>query len=130
MKLTGLTVVLTIFSAPALLAADPPKVLPAKVEGTARSITIPVLTHDLPSGVNHEVYLANCVSCHTSRYVSNQPAFPRKTWEAEVAKMVKSYGAPITDEDQKKIVEYLMVIKGKPDAVPVPPVPTPSLPTK
>ena len=100
---------------------DPNKPVPARVEGTARFIALPVMEHDLPNGPGHDVYLANCVSCHTSRYVSNQPRFPRKTWEAEVTKMVKSYGAPISDEDQKKIVDYLVAVRGVPDAPAVPP---------
>ncbi len=100
---------------------DPNKPAPAKIDGTARSIALPTMTHDLPDGPGHDVYLANCVSCHTSRYVSNQPRFPRKTWEAEVTKMVKGYGAPISDEDQKKIVDYLVAIRGVPDAPAVPP---------
>ena len=75
---------------------------------------------DLPAGANHDVYFANCTSCHTSRYVTNQPNFPRKVWEAEVTKMVKAYGAPIDDEKQKLIVDYLMTVRGAPDPAPAP----------
>ena len=88
------------------------------MEGTVHSINIPYGNFDLPTGPNFGVYQANCVSCHTSRYITNQPNFPRKVWEAEVTKMVKMYGAPIDEEKQKLIVDYLMTVRGTPDAAP------------
>lgn len=109
---------LPIFSLVLLVAADDPKVVPAKVDGTVHSISVPYGNFDLPAGPNLDVYLANCVSCHTSRYVVNQPNFPRKTWEVEVTKMVKVYGAPIDEEKQKLIVDYLMTVRGFPDPAP------------
>ena len=109
---------LLIASLALFIAADEPRPSPAKVEGTVHSINVPYGSFNLPAGPNVDVYLANCVSCHTSRYVSNQPNFPRKTWEAEVTKMVKMYGAPIDEEKQKLIVDYLMTIRGTPDPVP------------
>jgi sulfite dehydrogenase (cytochrome) subunit B len=102
-----------------VFAADP-KPVPVKVEGTIHSINVPYGNFDLPAGPNFEVYQSNCVSCHTSRYVTNQPNFPRKVWEAEVTKMVKSYGAPIDEEKQKLIVDYLMSVRGTPDSAPAP----------
>jgi len=57
---------------------------------------------------------ANCVACHTLDYiVANSPFMTRQVWEAEVTKMVKAFGAPISDADQKEIVEYLTVNYGK-----------------
>ena len=58
---------------------------------------------------------ANCVACHTLDYiVANSPFMTRQVWEAEVTKMVKAFGAPISDADQKEIVDYLTVNYGKP----------------
>ena len=102
-----------------VLAADP-KPVPAKVEGTVHSIVVPYGNMELPPGPNFDVYQANCTSCHTSRYVTNQPSFPRKVWEAEVTKMVKMYGASIDDEKQKLIVDYLMTVRGALDPTPAP----------
>ncbi len=104
--------------AAAVVLADDPKPVPAKVEGTVHSINVPYGNFDLPAGPNFDVYQSSCVSCHTSRYITNQPNFPRKVWEAEVTKMVKMYGAPIDEEKQKLIVDYLMTVRGTPDAVP------------
>ena len=37
----------------------------------------------------------------------NSSFLDRKGWEAEVNKMVKAFGAPISAEDAKDIIEYL-----------------------
>jgi sulfite dehydrogenase (cytochrome) subunit B len=71
---------------------------------------------DLPPGPGQPVFATQCVICHSPRYILNQPAFPRKTWTAEVHKMVKGYGAPIDPDQEKQIVNYLVVWHGKEDA--------------
>ncbi len=75
---------------------------------------------DLPPGPGHDVFAAQCVVCHSPRYVLNQPIFPRKTWIAEVHKMVKAYGAPIDAGQEKEIVNYLVSWHGKEDPLTVP----------
>ena len=42
----------------------------------------------------------------------NQPSLSKAGWTEVVEKMVKGYKAPITEEDQAKIVDYLYTIKG------------------
>jgi hypothetical protein len=77
-----------------------------------QEITLPNYPLDLPPGPNLAVYQQKCLLCHTSRYVTMQPRFSRTVWEKEVKKMVDVYGAPITPEEQQKVVEYLVAIKG------------------
>ena len=60
-----------------------------------------------------DVFKANCITCHSLGYIEMQPSFPRKTWEKIVDKMVKNFGASIPDSSSKKIVDYLVAIKGK-----------------
>ncbi len=60
-----------------------------------------------------EVFKANCITCHSLRYIEMQPPFPRKTWEKIVDKMKKNFGAPIPDSSVKVIVDYLVSVKGK-----------------
>jgi hypothetical protein len=60
-----------------------------------------------------EAFKANCITCHSMRYIQMQPDFPEKTWQKIVDKMVKSFGAPISDSTSKAIVKYLVAIKGK-----------------
>jgi uncharacterized protein (DUF697 family) len=38
----------------------------------------------------------------------------RTVWDAEVTKMIKAYGAPISDADARDIVEYLSKNYGTP----------------
>lgn len=71
---------------------------------------------DMPPGPGHDEFATQCVICHSPRYVLNQPVFPRKTWTVEVHKMVKAYGAPITPDGEKQIVDYLVNWHGKEDA--------------
>jgi sulfite dehydrogenase (cytochrome) subunit B len=70
---------------------------------------------ELKSAPGRDKVEANCIACHTLDYiVANSPFMNRQMWEAEVTKMVKAFGAPITDTDQNEIVEYLTVNYGKP----------------
>jgi hypothetical protein len=48
-----------------------------------------------------------CAMCHSTRYITMQPPLPAATWEAEVNKMIKTYGAPIPEASAKKITSYL-----------------------
>lgn len=48
-----------------------------------------------------------CAMCHSTRYVTMQPPLPAATWEAEVNKMIKTFGAPIPEATAKKIISYL-----------------------
>lgn len=55
-----------------------------------------------------EAAQGHCLSCHSPDYIAMQP--PKKGqafWTAEVGKMVKTYGAPIPEEDAKSIAAYL-----------------------
>ena len=50
----------------------------------------------------------NCGACHSLDYIQMNSPFPNATlWEAEVAKMINAFGAPIDAADAKAIVEYL-----------------------
>jgi cytochrome c5 len=48
-----------------------------------------------------------CATCHSTRYITMQPPLPAAAWEAEVTKMMKTYGAPIPEATAKKITAYL-----------------------
>ena len=48
-----------------------------------------------------------CAQCHSTRYITMQPPLPAAAWEAEVNKMIKTYGAPIPESAAKKIISYL-----------------------
>ena len=48
-----------------------------------------------------------CGTCHSSRYIPMQPPLPAATWEAEVNKMNKTFGAAIPEDSTHKIILYL-----------------------
>ena len=67
----------------------------------------------LPEAPGYQTFNINCLTCHSSSYVQNQPDLPEKTWTAIVTKMQKTFGAPVSDSSAKEIVQYLVAIKGK-----------------
>jgi mono/diheme cytochrome c family protein len=83
---------------------------------TGKSIDLPHYVPDFPPGPGQELFMNRCGVCHSLRYVTMQPDFPRKTWSKEVDKMIHTYGAHITKEEAEQITEYLWTIKGKKDA--------------
>ena len=51
---------------------------------------------------------SNCGTCHSLDYIQiNSPFMNPATWDAEVTKMIKAFGAPISDADAAAIREYL-----------------------
>jgi len=55
-----------------------------------------------------------CLICHSAEYVNYQP--PTSTpayWKAQVTRMKKPFGAPITDQEADQIIDYLVKTYGK-----------------
>lgn len=104
-----------MMAAAAFAAAQQPSAA-AATKGTGHGqlvhITLPDEPAPVPPGPHVETYQQNCLICHSARYVTMQPKFPRATWEAEVKKMVGAYGASISEADQREIVEYLVAVRG------------------
>jgi len=74
-------------------------------------ITIPAYQEALPDAPGREVFATACLSCHSTRYITMQPAISAAKWEETVKKMVKVYGAPIGDAQVPAVVGYLMATK-------------------
>lgn len=50
----------------------------------------------------------NCSACHSLDYIEmNSPFLNSASWDAEVAKMIRMFGAPIDDADARTIEDYL-----------------------
>jgi hypothetical protein len=67
----------------------------------------PVPTADLVPGDGQQEVQIYCNTCHSARYITMQPPLPAATWEAEVNKMNKTFGAAIPDDSAQKIILYL-----------------------
>lgn len=81
---------------------------------TVKSIELPHDEADFPPGEGRELFISRCNVCHSLRYITMQPDFPEATWAKEVDKMIKTFGAHITEPEAKQIIEYLTTIKSKP----------------
>jgi mono/diheme cytochrome c family protein len=63
---------------------------------------------DLKKAPGLDAVEGNCASCHSLDYIQmNSPFLNAAGWDAEVGKMIKFFGAPISDADAKKIADYL-----------------------
>jgi len=49
-----------------------------------------------------------CAACHSLDYIQMNSPFPSAAvWDAEVTKMIKAFGAPVSDGDTKTTADYL-----------------------
>jgi mono/diheme cytochrome c family protein len=65
-------------------------------------------TVQLKPGPGLDKVEGNCGACHSLDYIQmNSPFLNAAGWNAEVTKMIKAFGAPISDADAKDIAAYL-----------------------
>ena len=76
-------------------------------EGNKRSIALPAAVVSLKEGPGRDITSSYCRICHSLDYITTQQKFPKAKWQAEVAKMDKVYGAPISEENAKIIADYI-----------------------
>ena len=75
-------------------------------------LTIPAMAEekliDLKKAPGLDKVEGNCGACHSLDYIQmNSPFMTSSTWDAEISKMIKAFGAPISEADAKTIKEYL-----------------------
>jgi len=71
-------------------------------------IALPTETATLKPGPGAELAGSRCLVCHSADYITTQPRDkPVAFWKAEVEKMKKVYGAPVTDDEIDPLSEYL-----------------------
>ena len=76
------------------------------------SVQLPAGNRPFPPGPNVAVVSANCVTCHSSGMILNQPNLPAAAWQGEVMKMITVYKAPVDPANVPAIVAYLTTVKG------------------
>jgi cytochrome c5 len=63
---------------------------------------------ELKDGEGKDLTSSRCVICHSLEYIpSNAPAMDRAAWQKTLQKMRERFGAPITDEEARSILDYL-----------------------
>src|SRR6202011_3306865 len=90
-------------------------ILHSRSDGPVHTIVMPHDEPAFPPGPGRDEFVTACVVCHSPRYITMQPRFPRTTWLSEVKKKKDTYGAHISDEQAQRITDYLVSINGKPD---------------
>jgi len=87
-----------------------------------KSIQLPSAESAMPlkQASGDDVTRRNCSICHSTDYIVRQPQLDAPKWEAEVAKMIRVYSAPINAADAKTISDYLAKNYGAPAAPPAP----------
>jgi hypothetical protein len=62
----------------------------------------------LKAGPGRDLTIGRCIICHSVEYIpANAPAMDRAAWQKSVQKMRERFGAPITDDEAKQILDYL-----------------------
>jgi hypothetical protein len=85
----------------------------AAAAGETVSITLPPDAITLPAGPGADVTQTQCAFCHSLDYIITQPRGPAAQWQGLVTKMMKVYGAPISEESARIIAEYLAAHYGQ-----------------
>ena len=63
---------------------------------------------ELQAAPGRDVVVARCSVCHSVDYVQmNAPVLDRAGWQKSVRKMIDQFGAPISEEDAQRILDYL-----------------------
>lgn len=75
--------------------------------------TMPAEETRLKPGPGSELVKANCLLCHSTDYISTQPALTRDQWKATVTKMQQKFGAPYNAEKMDPVIDYLVKSYGK-----------------
>src|ERR1700751_3182579 len=79
-----------------------------------KSLKLDIPTSDalFPPGPESDTMNTNCLACHSADHVLNQPSLSREAWQEVVNKMITAYKAPVSPDDVKAIVDYLVRVKG------------------
>jgi sulfite dehydrogenase (cytochrome) subunit B len=62
----------------------------------------------LTDAPGHDMVATHCVTCHSLDYITmNAPVLDRAGWEKTIRKMIDRFGAPISDEEVRQILDYV-----------------------
>jgi hypothetical protein len=63
---------------------------------------------ELKDAPGRELTLGRCIVCHSVEYIpSNAPAMNRAGWQKTIQKMRERFGAPLSDDEARQILDYL-----------------------
>ena len=67
----------------------------------------PSHTPPLADGASRDLVVGVCSICHSTTYITMQPALPAAAWASIVDKMIKTFGASISDDVARQVTQYL-----------------------
>jgi hypothetical protein len=67
----------------------------------------PTSTPPLADGPGRDLVIGVCSTCHSTTYITMQPPLAAPAWAATVDKMIKAFGASISDEVARQVTQYL-----------------------
>ena len=82
-----------------------------EVAATSGVAADPAWDFEVPEGPHRDEFQTSCLICHSARLPFGQPTFNRDKWAEIVHKMVAVYGAPMTPEDESRVVDYLLAAR-------------------
>lgn len=91
--------------------ANPSSVSVGGLTLISQSVELPT-SDRMFEGAGADAINNNCLACHSSGMVRNQPAMSRAEWQREVNKMRNVFKAPVNDDDVVNIVDYLVRTDG------------------
>lgn len=80
----------------------------AQVAPRPMTIVLPAPNAAFRSALGVELARKDCLACHSSEYVTQQPPLSNAGWTNEITKMRAAYGASIPDADTDPLVAYLL----------------------
>ena len=104
---------LALLLAPGALAKTTHKAKPpSAMQGDIATIDLPPGDDVLPDRRGAEAVDRNCLLCHSTETILNQPALSPDVWKAEIDKMRAAFGAKIDPDAEDAILAYLTAING------------------
>jgi mono/diheme cytochrome c family protein len=88
-----------------------PHALSSSATSSVHTISLPRYQANLPPGPGREQFAVACLTCHSARYITTQPPLTAAKWEESVRKMMKTYAAPIAEDQVQPIVQYIVAAK-------------------
>lgn len=95
------------YSKGTLLSITQPDLVQQSIDSVYSVGTYPLYTPELAKGEGLDIVQGYCNLCHSVTYITMQPPLPADTWEAEVFKMIDTYGALIPEDETRQVIVYL-----------------------
>ncbi len=73
----------------------------------SQRISLPAHGRQFSGGPQASVANTYCLMCHSGGMVMTQPPLTLPQWQAEVRKMIKTYGCPLPESDVDELAQFI-----------------------